>query len=321
MQINVRRYARNDKDAWNDFLPGAKNATFLFDRNYVEYHSKRYKDHSVLIYSGDAISALFVADEVGDEIYSHGGLTYGGLILKKDATLQEVLTYFYHIVRYYSDNYKSIYYKCFPQYLASISAQEDLYALFLLEAKLERRDTNCVIDRSRPLPYGSLKRRTINKASKAGLSIRLSDNVSVYWNEVLTPNLHERHNVYPVHSDEEMKLLMSRFPENIKLYEIHDKTILAGIVIFETPMAAHSQYIAATPAGKEVGALDMLFNHLITEVYKEKAFFSFGISNEMAGRILNGGLTQWKEGFGARTYTQDSYRIDTSAYSRLAEYA
>jgi hypothetical protein len=318
--IRVQRYTAKDELAWNDFLQRAKNATFLFNRKYVDYHSDRFKDHSLIVYSDDKLSALLIANEDRDVIYSHGGLTYGGLIVEKDSTLDEVLTYFYHLVKYYSDTFKSIIYKCFPQYLTSFPAQEDLYALFLLDAQLIRRDTNCVIDNPRSLPFRALKKRTIRKASETGLSIQLSNDVAKYWNDVLIPNLEERYNVSPVHTVDEMNLLMNRFPQNIKLYEIYGETILAGIVIFETPGAVHAQYIAATPMGKQAGALDMLFNHLITDVYKDKQFFSFGISNEDSGRTLNRGLMQWKEGFGGRTHVLDFYRIDTANYSRLSIY-
>ena len=46
-------------------------------------------------------------------------------------------------------------------------------------------------------------------------------------------------------------------------------------------------------------------------------FRSFGTSNEKEGRALNHGLLDWKEGFGARVYTQDHYEIATMNFEKL----
>ena len=60
-----------------------------------------------------------------------------------------------------------------------------------------------------------------------------------------------------------------------------------------------------------------LFTHLIEEVFSNKEYFDFGISNENNGKNINEGLLYWKEGFGARSITQDFYEIKTSNYKNL----
>lgn len=72
----------------------------------------------------------------------------------------------------------------------------------------------------------------------------------------------------------------------------------AGTVIYETPCVAHTQYIGCSQEGRESGALDFLLAQLVEQVYHDKPFFNFGISNENDGHFLNQGLIEFKEGFG-----------------------
>ena len=50
-----------------------------------------------------------------------------------------------------------------------------------------------------------------------------------------------------------------------------------------------------------------------------KDYFDFGNSNENNGEFVNQGLLYWKEGFGARSITQDFYEIKTKNYSMLKD--
>ena len=47
--FKIRRYTASDKEAWNRFVADSKNGTFLFDRNYMDYHSDRFADFSLLV--------------------------------------------------------------------------------------------------------------------------------------------------------------------------------------------------------------------------------------------------------------------------------
>ncbi len=320
--IEVKKYTTADRLMWNDFVTSAKNATFLFLRDYMDYHADRFIDHSVLIFHNGKLKSIFVANEDNGIIISHGGLSYGGLILEKEARLEDALSFFYYLLQYYNHhNFREVIYKCLPSYLASHPSQEDLYALFLLEASLINRQTSSVVAKSMPLPYQQRRKSNIKKSEALSYQIRLSQNPHDFWQHVLIPNLNDRFGARPVHSADEMKLLMNHFPANIQLYEIHDDEMLGGTIIYNTELTAHAQYTSATPFGKQLGALDILFHHLINDIYKEKSFFSFGSSNGEQGGKLNRGLVNWKEGFGARTFCIDTYKLEPTKYILLAEYA
>jgi len=321
VSVVIKRFGKVDTKLWNSFVKEAKNATFLFDRGYMDYHADRFPDHSLLLYTDGRLRALFVANEDRDAIVSHGGLSYGGLLLEKDARLEEVLALFFHILEYYHlQGINKIVYKCLPFYYATFPAQEDLYALFLLKAVLLQRDTSSVCVKLMPLPYQQ-RRKKNTKQNSGTFRISESNDPTEFWNDVLIPNLKEKFGAEPVHSLEEIKKLMQSFPNHIQLFEVRDEGLLGGTVIYSTPLTAHAQYTSATQLGKEVGALDVLFHHLLSDVFADQAYFSFGTSNGNPDRALNRGLVNWKEGFGARTFSIDTYQIDTQNYTLLSSYA
>ena len=80
----VRRYSSEYFELWNAFISIAKNATFLFHRDFMEYHSDRFQDFSLLVFEGEKLMSVLPANRVGDTVFSHQGLTYGGLVLDDD---------------------------------------------------------------------------------------------------------------------------------------------------------------------------------------------------------------------------------------------
>src|SRR3978361_595722 len=98
--MKVIQYNPEFKNKWNDFLINSKNATFLFNRNFVEYHADRFNDHSLMIVDEDgSLLAVLPANIPSENILvSHQGLTYGGLVVKQDEKLNNVIQYFREIM-------------------------------------------------------------------------------------------------------------------------------------------------------------------------------------------------------------------------------
>ena len=318
--FSVRRYTPNRQAEWDAFVDGAKNATFLFRRDYMDYHRDRFADHSLMVYRGGKLVALLPANRAADgTLISHEGLTYGGLVVSRSATLHEVLACLHACLRHLHERQiPTLRYKRIPGFYNTLPDDEVAYALFLLEARLYRRDCAVVVSQADRLPFEERRRRQIKKAGGFNVRIVQEKNYSAFWERVLVPRLAARHGIKPVHSIEEITLLASRFPENIRQFSVYcDDEIVAGATIYETPTVAHAQYIAATDKGQKIGALDYLFNWLLNELYRGKRYFDFGICNEQEGRVLNHGLQDWKEGFGGRSYAHDFYEIATANYSKL----
>ena len=73
--LTIKRYNPSMEGEWNRVVSESRNGTFLIDRKYLDYHSDRFSDHSLVIEMGGDIIAVFAANEKGRNIYSHQGLT------------------------------------------------------------------------------------------------------------------------------------------------------------------------------------------------------------------------------------------------------
>ena len=68
----------------------SKNGTFLFDRRFMDYHADRFEDCSLMVYRRGVLYALLPANIKGEVLTSHGGLTYGGLIMSDKCSAKGV---------------------------------------------------------------------------------------------------------------------------------------------------------------------------------------------------------------------------------------
>lgn len=308
--MEIRRYRREDKELWNSFVSKARNATFLFDRNYMDYHDDRFDDNSFMFYHKGKLKAVLPANVAGDTLYSHQGLTYGGLLLDKKATVEDVLECFDSLNSWLRENgISKVVYKALPWIYQQYPSQEDLYALtWKCKAQLISRDISSTIVIDNKLKFAESRKSGIRKALSLNIEVGESNDVDGFWH-VLEDNLGNRYNAKPVHTASEMKLLMSRFPNNIKLYVAKmNGEIVSGTLIYVTPQVVHTQYISASVEGKKHGALDLLFDYIINKVYANCRYFDFGKSTEQGGAYLNEPLIFQKEGFGGRGVCYDWYR-------------
>lgn len=308
--MEIRRYRREDKELWNSFVSKARNATFLFDRNYMDYHADRFDDNSFMFYHKGKLKAVLPANVAGDTLYSHQGLTYGGLLLDKKATVEDVLECFDSLNSWLRENgISKVVYKALPWIYQQYPSQEDLYALtWKCKAQLISRDIASTIVVDNKLKFAESRKSGIRKALSLNIEVGESNDVDGFWH-VLEDNLGNRYNAKPVHTASEMKLLMSRFPNNIKLYVAKmNGEIVGGTLIYVTSQVVHTQYISASLEGKKHGALDLLFDYIINKVYANCRYFDFGKSTEQGGAYLNEPLIFQKEGFGGRGVCYDWYQ-------------
>jgi len=310
--MTIIPYTSENEKEWDTFVREAKNGHFFFQRGYMEYHADRFEDASLLVRDErQKLLAILPANRRGDILYTHQGLTFGGFLVDDKMKTETMLQLFDALSTYCkAAGIARVVYKCIPHIYHVKPAEEDLYALFRHDAPLIRRDVSSTIDLSEPVRYSKGRKWTINKAKKEGFEIVESTDYTTFWN-LLTDVLAANHDAAPVHTEAEMRLLAGRFPGNIRLFMIgKEGTMLAGALMFVNPTLVHTQYLANSEAGRELGALDLLIDHLIREVFARKRYFDFGISNEEAGRCLNTGLIAQKEGFGARPVVHDFYELE-----------
>ena len=262
-----------------------------------------------MVLKSNKLVALLPANEKNQKIFSHAGLTFGGLIMSYELKAADTILIFEKLIDYYrSAGIDEIIYKAIPSIFHKYPAQEDLYALFYKNATCFRRDISSAIDLSKPIRFSETKRQAVAKCVLSGIQISESENFADYW-ELLKKVLNKFH-TSPVHTIDEIHFLKSKFPQNIRLFEARlDEELLAGIVIYDYGGVAHTQYMANSETGRKSGVLDFINFKLITEYFKDRAYYSFGTSNENEGRFLNEGLIQQKEMMGGRAVVNDFYKI------------
>ena len=311
--IEIKRYDGSMRALWDELARNSRNGTFLHQRGYMDYHSDRFADCSLVALRDGKPCALLPANIEGDTLWSHRGLTYGSWLLPLkhfDATVMvEIMDAAIEWMR--SQGIKRFVYKPVPHIYHRYPCEEDLYALFRHGASLVETNISTAIDLSCPLPLDRGNKSGANAARKAGIVVGRSEDWEGYW-QLLSSLLDSRYGTRPVHTLDEMLLLHERFPHNIVLHTATlDGELLAGVVMYLSSPVAHCQYIGASPRGKELKALTLLFDHLIAEHGHQRGYryFDFGISNEDHGRYLNEGLVRQKSRLGGRGIVYNTLEV------------
>lgn len=315
MSMCVRPFSANAAE-WDDLVARSVAGTFLHTQRFLSYHGERFRDLSVCLYESGVLSAIFpAAVDPGDAecVTSYPGASYGGLIHAGLLRGTPMIEAFEAIRRYYSElGLVRLRYKAVPRIYHRAPAEDDLYALFRLDARRYRCDLAAVIDLSHRLPTSRRRKRCLKGTVANGVIVLdTTEMLSSFWS-LLEDTLRRRYAVQPVHTFEEIRLLQSRFPDQIRLITaLAGEDLLGGVILFMMPTTVHVQYSCASERGYSVHALDAVLEHCIAVATRAGArWFSMGISNEANGRVLNQSLHGFKTEFGAGGVAHEFYELD-----------
>lgn len=306
--FEIVAYSSEKKQQWDELVSRSRNGSFLFMRDYMDYHSDRYKDNSYLFFNKGKLEALLPANLENRTLYSHQGLTFGGVVVSSSISASDVLSLFLLLnQQLIKQGINKVVYKPGPYIYHRKPSQEDIYALFRLGATKTGCYISSTIFQNNKIGFTESRKSGIRKAMRAGLKVEQSDKYDLFW-LILNSNLQKKYNKKPVHTLDEIMLLGSRFPRNIQLYvATAGEQILAGTILYIMDNIVHVQYMAASDQGRLVGALDVLFDNLINKIFLQIPIFDFGHSTENQGLYLNENLIFQKEGFGGRGIVYETY--------------
>lgn len=312
--ISISRYSDDKAELWNQFNKQSKNYLFMFDRNYMDYHRDRFKDYSLMFYNDDKLVALLPMSEHGEELVSHGGLTYGGFITNEKMKQHTMMDCFDELIRYAKENgFRCIRYKCIPYIYHNQPSEEDKFALYANGAKLGAVDVSTYVNLANPLKMPKGRKAQISRARREGVLIEELTGLEDFNKFIDLENevLKERHDVRAVHTGEELKFLHDKLPENIHLFAaLKDRKLIAGTVIYEYDQVIHTQYMVANDEARIIGALDLAVATVIEKYKDNKRWLDFGISTEHGKLYLNEGLCSQKESFGGRTGVYEIWELN-----------
>jgi hypothetical protein len=313
--MQIRLFNERDNDDWDRFCDAGIQASFLHTRKFLSYHGSRFEDQSVILMDGEKWLGVMPAALHPDDkrcVVTHPGATYGGMIhqggLRGDMMIEALrLTCDY----YQRLGASRLLYKAVPTFYHVRPAQDDLYALYRLGAVRYRCDLSSTIDLDNRAQVPERRKRSLKKAQKNNVQVFADVNFLPEFWAVLAENLQRKHGVKPVHSLEEMSLLISRFPNHIKIVSaVHDGRLVAGVLLFMTESCCHAQYISSSETGYQISALDIVFEYCIAEAARlGKRWFDFGISTEDSGSVLNESLYRFKTEFGGGGTVHEFFEI------------
>lgn len=309
-KYKIFTYQDKDKKNWDTLIARSPNSALLHFRDFIEYHKDRFEDASLLFFKNDKLVAVLPTSKTGDQLVSHAGLTYGGLVVDIGVDSEDILYLFECLIEYLKrSNITTFVYKQMPYIYHQDYASIDEYALFRFGFELQY----CSISSFCKLPlqnkYTLEKRRSIQKAVNADLFIATTDKWDEFWT-ILENNLVSRYDRKPTHSLSEIKYLKDKFPQQVLLVgAFKQQELLGATVLFISENVVHLQYIASSSHGRQLCANDLLVSTIMETYQGEQAFFDYGISTENGGEFLNFGLLHHKEGFGLKPVTYNTYKL------------
>ena len=317
MNYHLIKYEARYQSIWDDFIPRTANGTFMHKRAYMDYHADRFEDFSWMIFEGEKLKAVLPAHRTGKDLYAHNGLTYSDFLFHYKLKLEHKVLILEAALPYlHKAEIEHIHLKSIPWVFQSLIDDSNTYLYHQLQAEMKQVKPFFVRINGNEIPVNRNRKKNLKKMS--GRGYHLTEGVELlpeFW-QVVEQNLKERYASRPVHSLEEIQLLMSRFPNEIKLFslKVNDK-LLAGALVYYINRAIHFQYIHAVSGEQEREAVEWLVYHLV-QAHADKEFISFGTSG-VEGNNLHKGLVYWKQSFGSTLINQFYWDIPVANYPLL----
>ncbi len=298
--IKIIRYENQLKNDWDCFVNEAKNGSFLFQRNFMEYHKDRFEDFSLLFFSDNELVALMPACKTNTVCYSHQGLTYGGVLVKKNCKFSLYKELFLALIDFLKEQkFTELIIKPIPSIYCEAGSDE-LQFLHQFYGSSVERNIGSVIYNTKEVAFSRSIVRNAKNALKKGIEIKKTNDFKTFWSELLLPRLEERFNKKPIHSLDEIIYLKEHFSDEIDLVGAFlNNEMIAGTVLFKNKNFVKSQYIASKSKYNKMGGLDLLHYEVIKNLQAD--YFDFGTSSQDHSTAENVSLLAWKEQFGARS--------------------
>lgn len=316
--MKAKTYTTEDKRCWDELVGRSKNGSVLVYRDFMEYHGQRFADASLLVFSDDTSkpSAVFPAHRLGQQLLSHQGLTFAGVVIDASLTFERYVAVWEAVLQHMLENeFTHLRYTAAPTTYHQVPAEEDRFVLHALGARCTELKLLSVVGLQNDSTQWQVRRkRALQKAQHAGVSVEYSQKIAEFY-ELLSAELQTTSVKNPVHSLGELEQLCRNFPEEIflALARAADGELVGGMLLFASHQVLTTQYIAANARGKKTGALELLVASLQSDYCSGYRFLNFGASRDPALAALKRGILEFKEGFGARSVCVPTFELEITS--------
>lgn len=309
-------YRPQDRHTWDSLVKESPYATFQHQRDYIEYHKTRWIDASFFLKKGEELIAAIPGNSKENQLYSHQGLSFGGVLWRKGLSMEEKVTYIEDLPSLLSQaGFSSFHWKEVPSLFC------DERHIPMPNALLKKVNKGYFIPNDLDLNSIRKKRRLLKKAEKAALAITWDDDLAKFWQEIVQPIFREKFGSKPVHSLQEILQLKAHFPQHIQLVTVYqEKTLLGGIVLFCQGQWWHTQYTCGSSEGLLMGAIDLLMWQILNSAQNQGKTVSLGTALDDQGHF-KASLAEWKKSWGALEIPWASFYIDLLNSAKPADEA
>lgn len=319
--MKVVSYTNNMKSMWDNFIEKESRNGFIFHKmHFLEYHKNRFQDCSLLFLDEkENIIALFPAALKNNNIISHPGSSYGGLVLKKYIKLSEIFEIVELMKNFYNNNFGNINIEIIlsESFNLEYGAEDVAFVLWQLGFNLKSKEISTVIDINKFRLRLGLRRTTKQYlCSKSYLRLGItyekviekSDILGCY--KLIEQNLASKYKKKPTHTMEELFELIDRFPQDIDVFAAkRDDEVISTYIMFRlNDFIVHTFYIAKSLEKENV--VDIGLVDFMTNFYFEKGFnfLNFGISSR--DKVVKWGIHTYKEQFSKFFVTRDKWILN-----------
>lgn len=313
--LQVARFEPNDALMWDRIVATSPQGALQHRRRFLDYHGDRFSDRSLVVWRDEMPVAVYpAADSLArfGEVVSHPGAAYGGLVLAPGVRVSEVPGIVEAVIGHYQEAGVRRLVVRPPWHWTQLRPNEVfVHELLRRGATAHPWQLVSVVDLSHSLALSSRRRRMLQRGTSR-LSVSWDvGHMPQYW-RILEERLLISHSVEPTHSLDEVTDLAMRFPDNLFLvtaWAAND--IVGGALIITESTYQHVQYIAATDAGRDSGATDVV---VVSAAERARTggvkSLSLGSSVEPQDHSVNSGLIDFKSEFGASTFAVPRLTLD-----------
>ena len=318
--IKVKKFSKDNYLAWDSFVRNANNGTIFHLRKFLNYHSEeRFKDNSIEFYKGNNLLSVFPAADIMKEgkrtLVSHPGASYGSFITLEDLSIKDSIEIVEELNGYaIRQGFDGIQMTIPPAFYSNRVSNYVEYALLLSGFDYFRREVTSTLTIGENEDdilnkFKSSHQRAVKRSQNLGVEVKITNKVDEFFS-ILETNLKIRHDVKPTHTIDELKTLITLFPEEINVFgAFYNHQMIAGVLnIIVKEGVALAFYISHKNEFQELRPLNLLFFNIfkwaITKNIKMYDFGTFTVDG-----VANMGLGRFKENFGASGVFRDSLKI------------
>lgn len=292
---------------WNQFLITNPTRLFYFTREFLTHAETPWVDMSVVIKRGAEILAIFPCawSRDHDAVVSHPGATFGSFHVSESLQPHDLRDVALATIRYFKNRgIPRLRIRVPPTHMTGRISEDITYTFFELGAKVVNPKLSAVISIEAPIKLASLRRRTLRRARASNLRFVSGYAPSLFdaYYDLLSSELLSRYGAVPVHSKQELLRLRDFFGSNIEIFAAYaEDAIVGGVLVFKYGNCWRFQYITSNDAGREFGAVDLVFDEVAAIARSlQVTWLDLGTSNGTYDGSLNRNLYQFKTGFGAK---------------------